>query len=99
MLKVRVGDYDIKAQTSDEHAPMQEKSISTLIIHPNYDSHALFNDLAILVTAEPFTFEFHVSPVCTFLSGSEFADSQIYDSTKCMATGWGKSSASKSDYE
>ena len=89
-LKVRVGDYDVSKQADEETLPYQETRVSTVKIHPHFNSKSLHNDLALLVTTEPFTLRSNVFPICSFLLDPKFTDANIYDRSACIATGWGK---------
>lgn len=90
LLKVRVGEYD--TQITTEPLPYQDRQVSEIRIHPNFSSRALFNDLALLVTTDPFTFAENVAPICTPFLNSVYGVSDVYDSSRCIATGWGKMS-------
>uniref|UniRef100_A0A182PV84 Peptidase S1 domain-containing protein n=1 Tax=Anopheles epiroticus TaxID=199890 RepID=A0A182PV84_9DIPT len=64
-----------------------ERTVDRVVVHPNYYSGALYNDLALLFFDEPFNdTAVNVEPVCTGES-----DASLYPSDNCFVTGWGGS--------
>lgn len=84
--RVRAGEWD-RASTL-EIIGHQDRSISQIILHPDYYSGGLFNDLAIMKWQKPFENEINVSPICLPDPSTDTYDdaNKIY----CTVTGWGK---------
>ncbi len=87
---MRIGEYDTHLGSTNEPLPHQERPISQIRIHPEFNPRVLFNDMALLVVDEPFNFAMNVAPICFPQLNSPFATEDIYDSRRCVATGWGK---------
>jgi len=81
-LKIRCGEWDTQHQT--EPYPHQDRQVSNLAIHPEFDGRNLQNDFAVLHVSEDFVLDQHLDTVC--LPDAN----EIFDSTTCFATGWGK---------
>jgi len=81
-LKIRCGEWDTQHQT--EPYPHQDRQVSKLAIHPEFDGRNLQNDFAILIVSEDFILDQHLDTAC--LPDAN----EIFDSTTCFATGWGK---------
>jgi len=81
-LKVRCGEWDTQHQT--EPYPHQDRQVSNLAIHPEFDGRNLQNDFAVLFVSEDFILDQHLDTAC--LPDAN----EIFDSTTCFATGWGK---------
>lgn len=100
--KVRVGDYNIAVENgADEPKPHQERSISAIIQHKNFDSVRFYNDFALLVVSERFELDSHITPICIPSVNSELKlDTLKVDKSRCIATGWGKHvfGRSRADY-
>uniref|UniRef100_A0A182K2Y7 Peptidase S1 domain-containing protein n=1 Tax=Anopheles christyi TaxID=43041 RepID=A0A182K2Y7_9DIPT len=83
---VYAGDWD--RRHTQERLPHQERTVSRVLVHPNYYSGALFNDLALLFFNEPFNDTLtNVEPVC--LAGETGMAYPPPDN--CFVTGWGGS--------
>uniref|UniRef100_A0AAG5DWY6 Peptidase S1 domain-containing protein n=1 Tax=Anopheles atroparvus TaxID=41427 RepID=A0AAG5DWY6_ANOAO len=81
---VHAGDWD--RRHAQERLPHQERTVARIVVHPNYYSGALFNDVALLFFDEPFNESLsNVGPVC--LPSEENASSF----SNCVVTGWGGS--------
>jgi len=81
-LKVRCGEWDTQHQTEPyEH---QDRTVSSLNIHPEFEARNLQNDFAVLFTSEEFVLSSHIDTACLPQAGETF------DGTTCFATGWGK---------
>ncbi|XP_052900182.1 inactive CLIP domain-containing serine protease A28-like [Anopheles moucheti] len=81
---VHAGDWD--RRHTQERLPHQERTVSRIVVHPDYYSGALFNDIALLFFNEPFNDTLlNVEPVC--LGGSE----ATLTHENCFVTGWGGS--------
>ncbi|RVE69984.1 hypothetical protein OJAV_G00083060 [Oryzias javanicus] len=60
------------------------RSITTLIVHPSYNSVTSDNDIALLQLSSPVTFNSYITPVCLASTGSTF-----YSGVNTWVTGWG----------
>jgi len=83
-LKIRAGEWD--TQTTKERLPFQERIVSRIFVHPNYNERGLANDFAIIELEDPFQMDRHISTICLPQSG--FVPNQ----QDCFASGWGKDS-------
>jgi len=81
-LKIRCGEWDTQHQT--EPYPHQDREVSNLAIHPEFDGRNLQNDFAVLFVSEDFILDQHIDTACLP------AADEIFDSATCFATGWGK---------
>ncbi|KAL1116031.1 hypothetical protein AAG570_005526 [Ranatra chinensis] len=81
-LKVRAGEWD--TQTMKEMFPHQDRDVARIIIHEEYYAGGLFNDIALLVVSEPFTYDDNVDIVCLP------TPNDVILSKNCFASGWGK---------
>merc|ERR1719305_1742573 len=81
-LKIRCGEWDTQNQT--EPRPHQDRYVSNLDIHPEFDPKNLASDYALLFTEQPFQLQEHIDTIC--LPDPE----EIFDGQTCFATGWGK---------
>ncbi|RVE69982.1 hypothetical protein OJAV_G00083040 [Oryzias javanicus] len=61
------------------------RTITTLIVHPSYNSVTFDNDIALLQLSSPVTFNSYISPVCLASTGSTF-----YSGINTWVTGWGR---------
>ncbi|XP_015818761.3 chymotrypsin-like protease CTRL-1 [Nothobranchius furzeri] len=61
------------------------RSVSQIIVHPNYNNTLYNNDLALMKLGTSVTFTDYIRPICLASSSSQF-----FNSTLCWATGWGK---------
>ena len=83
-LKVRCGEWD--TQQTIEPAPHQDRDVDHVILHPEYSSRNLSNDVALLHTSSEFILSSHVDVICL----PTVADTYNFDTSDCFATGWGK---------
>uniref|UniRef100_A0A8C9XBV0 Peptidase S1 domain-containing protein n=1 Tax=Sander lucioperca TaxID=283035 RepID=A0A8C9XBV0_SANLU len=60
------------------------RTVSKIIIHPDYNNVPFNNDIALMKLSSPVNFTDYIRPVCL---ASNF--SQFHNSTPCWATGWG----------
>lgn len=81
-LRIRAGEWD--TQTKNEVLPHQDRNVQSVIVHEQYHSGALYNDVAILILTEPVTLADNVDLVCLAEPTS------VFDNSRCFATGWGK---------
>ncbi|XP_045899465.1 tryptase-like [Micropterus dolomieu] len=60
------------------------RTVSQIIVHPNFNSGTFENDICLLKLSSPVTFTTYIQPVCLAATGSTF-----YKGTVSWATGWG----------
>ncbi|XP_017150684.1 phenoloxidase-activating factor 2 [Drosophila miranda] len=85
-LMARAGDWDLNSL--DEPYEHQGRRIKQIILHPEFDPEALFNDIAILVLDEPVQLAPHIQPLCLPPPESPQVIDDLLSAT-CFATGWG----------
>lgn len=90
-MKVRAGEWD--TQTKNEPLPHQDRDVTKIIIHPDFHSGSLRNDFAILILNQPVQIAENVDVVC--LPESD----DIFDNSRCYASGWGKDIFGKKNLE
>ncbi|XP_029383594.1 chymotrypsin-like protease CTRL-1 [Echeneis naucrates] len=61
------------------------RSVSTIIVHPDYNDTLFDNDIALMRLSNPLTFTDFIRPICLASNSS-----QVYNSTLCWTTGWGR---------
>ncbi|XP_053197892.1 tryptase [Scomber japonicus] len=61
------------------------RTVSQIIVHPDYSNTSFNNDIALMKLSSAVTFTDNIRPVC--LAGNS---SQFHNSTTCWATGWGR---------
>lgn len=81
-LKVRAGEWN--TQKISELYAHQDRQVRDYVIHPQYTSSNLFNDIALLFLTDPVEIAPHVNIACL-----PSQDENI-ESEKCIATGWGR---------
>lgn len=81
-LEVRAGEWD--TQTKNEILPHQDRAVQRIIVHENYIAGSLKNDFALLYLREPVVLSDNVDIVCL----PQVND--IFDNSRCFASGWGK---------
>lgn len=85
-LKVRLGEYDVGGTT--EGLPHEDRNVSSIIVHPEFDENTLFADIAMLRLVSPVVQRAHIDVVCV-------PDKRKIDlSGACFLTGWGKTTES-----
>lgn len=82
ILKIRAGEWD--TQTKDEIFPHQDRQVRDYVIHPEYYRGGLYNDIALLFLTSPVEIVENVNTVCLPGHG------EIFDGSRCFASGWGK---------
>ncbi|KAM6963885.1 chymotrypsin-like protease CTRL-1 [Tautogolabrus adspersus] len=60
------------------------RSVSRVIVHPNYNNTLFNNDIALMKLDSPVNFTNYIRPICLASNSSQF-----HNSTLCWATGWG----------
>uniref|UniRef100_A0AAR2J459 Peptidase S1 domain-containing protein n=1 Tax=Pygocentrus nattereri TaxID=42514 RepID=A0AAR2J459_PYGNA len=81
-VTVYLGDQSLSNQTSNPN--VVSRSVSQLIIHPNYSSSTHDSDLALLKLSSSVTFTNYITPICLAAAGSKF-----FNGTLTWVTGWG----------
>lgn len=79
---VRAGEWD--TQTTKERLPYQERHVSQIILHEQFQDSILYNDIALLVLNKSFKKAEHIATICLPEPGENIL------SENCFATGWGK---------
>lgn len=80
-LNVRLGEWD--TQTTNEILPHSDHEVDEIIIHPNFISSNLYNDVALLVLKSPAELRSHINTICLPPKNHKL------DTNTCYATGWG----------
>ncbi|XP_055006504.1 LOW QUALITY PROTEIN: serine protease 27-like [Boleophthalmus pectinirostris] len=78
--EVSLGRENLQGTNPNEFS----KSVSTIILHPNYDSFTSDNDIALLRLSSAVTFTDYIRPVCLAAAHSVFNSG-----TDSWVTGWG----------
>ena len=60
-LIVSCGSENLQAFNDDNQ---QRRQVAKIKVHPEYNAKTLVNDMAILITEKPFTFNDFIGPVC-----------------------------------
>lgn len=81
-LFVRAGEWD--TQTENEPLSHQDREVSIVSIHPEYQEDILHNNFALLILSKSFDLVDNVQTIC--LS----KENEYFNQTNCFATGWGK---------
>lgn len=81
-LRIRAGEWD--TQTKNEIFPHQDRNVQSVIVHDKYYAGALYYDFAILILSEPLDLAENVDVVCLP------EPNEVFDNTRCFASGWGK---------
>uniref|UniRef100_A0A8C9SQ69 Vitamin K-dependent protein C n=1 Tax=Scleropages formosus TaxID=113540 RepID=A0A8C9SQ69_SCLFO len=89
-VSVRLGDYErFKAECTEVTV-----SVSEAVIHPDYDTVTVDNDIALLHLASPVQFSTFIVPVC--LPSRRLAEQVLHrNGTMTVVTGWGKEDENK----
>lgn len=82
-LFVRAGEWDTRS--NDEPSPHQNRQVQRIIIHPNYNSRTISNDIALLILAEPVRLANHINTICLPPPQHRFPPTG-----RCFVSGWGK---------
>lgn len=81
-LKIRAGEWD--TQTTNEIFPHQDSFVHEYAVHPQYYKGGLYNDVALVFLQQPVNITENVNIVC--LPSAR----DIFDGSRCFASGWGK---------
>ncbi|XP_038565935.1 transmembrane protease serine 9-like isoform X2 [Micropterus salmoides] len=79
-LTVYLGLQSLKGSNPNQVS----RTVSQIIVHPNFNSRTFDNDICLLKLSSPVTFTTYIQPVCLAATGSTF-----YKGTVSWATGWG----------
>uniref|UniRef100_A0A673CRH2 Peptidase S1 domain-containing protein n=1 Tax=Sphaeramia orbicularis TaxID=375764 RepID=A0A673CRH2_9TELE len=79
-----VGDWTVFLGHQRTNPNEVSRTVTTIILHPNYDSNTNNNDIALLRLSSPVTFTDYIRPVCLAAS-----DSVFNSGTDSWVTGWG----------
>ncbi|XP_049839668.1 uncharacterized protein LOC126284636 isoform X1 [Schistocerca gregaria] len=83
-LLIFVGKYHLKLWSE---GGVQDKQVSSVYVHPMYNSSTFNADIALLILSSPVDFTTFVRPVC--LWGSANTDIQSLENTEGYVVGWG----------
>ncbi|XP_041672045.1 mast cell tryptase-like [Cheilinus undulatus] len=61
------------------------RSVSQIIVHPDYNDTLFNNDIALMKLSSPVNFTDFIRPICLASNSS-----QIHTNSSCWATGWGR---------
>lgn len=81
-LNIRAGEWD--TQTKKELFKHQDMDVERVVVHKDYYSGALFNDVALLFLKNPVNISENVDVVCLPKQGT------VVNQARCYASGWGK---------
>ncbi|GFY46871.1 phenoloxidase-activating factor 1 [Trichonephila inaurata madagascariensis] len=80
-MVVRLGEWD--TQNTDEFMPHEDYGVDEIMIHPQYRSNNLFNDIAVVRLDRQVVFKPHIDTACLPQDDDDFTGQE------CVATGWG----------
>lgn len=71
------GEDSSKKESEEQHLDrfVQERDVVKVIIHPNYNSRILSDDIALMRLSSPVLFNFNVQPICLPEPGDDFTGS------------------------
>lgn len=81
-LKIRAGEWD--TQSENEFFKHQDRLVTDAVIHENFKAGNLHNDVALLFLDKPVDLGPEADTICLPSPG------QVFDGSRCYATGWGK---------
>lgn len=87
VLLLRPPDLTIVVGGTDLSLPLEEHKPDSLILHENFDSVSMQNDIALILLSSPVEFTNEKMPICLPF---------VYDINTwqhCWATGWGTTSS------
>ncbi|CAF4888634.1 unnamed protein product [Pieris macdunnoughi] len=82
-FRVRAGEWD--TQTTKETYPYQDRDVSEIVIHQDFNKKNLFYDIALLFLSSPMEYALNVGIVCL-----PPPRERTLPGTRCLASGWGK---------
>jgi len=80
--RVVLGDHDLSRTYDAEHVDFR---ISHIINHPNYDTHNINFDFALVRLEKKVSFSSHIRPICLPKN-----DRYTYEGKAAIASGWGR---------
>lgn len=86
-LSVRLGEWD--TQTKNELFPHVDRRVIQIVVHENFNSGNLRNDIGLLILDEPVNLAENIQTVCLPPQNENF------DNSNCYASGWGKDNYGK----
>lgn len=81
-IRIRAGEWD--TQTTRERLPYQERNVSNIIVHEEFNPNTVLNDFALLVLDKSVDKFDNVGTICLP------PQDQRLDSRSCFVSGWGK---------
>lgn len=86
-MDVRLGEHNIMEDEASEQVKKPEK----IIVHPNYNSWLLDNDIMLIKLATPVTIDASVSPI-------PLSNGCAAVGTSCLISGWGNTLSNGGEY-
>lgn len=83
-LRHLIVSFSLSLCAQDEIFPHQDRQVRDYVIHPEYYHGGLHNDIALLFLTEPVEIVENVNTVC--LPNQH----DVFDHSRCFASGWGK---------
>lgn len=68
---------------SEHELPYEEKRVSKIVLHEDFYSGGLFNDIALLILESAIELKGLVNSICLPQQG------EVFNNTNCWAAGWG----------
>lgn len=95
-LKVRLGDYNLASPVDHPDYPHIEVGVRNVIIHPNFNSKSLINDVALLELERPVPVQQypHIGLACLPSQAQKFEGQRT-----CFVSGWGTSKFGAGDFQ
>ncbi|CAG0922964.1 unnamed protein product [Notodromas monacha] len=91
-LIIRAGEWDT---TNDyEPYPHQDRYVTKVVRHPDYQPGPYYNNIALLFLDKPFQLDRHIDTICLPKPGFTFPPG-----TECIATGFGKNAFENGAYQ
>jgi secreted trypsin-like serine protease len=81
-VSIVVGDWQ-RSATDAENPVRQKLDVSEIVVHPDYNTRTMQNDISLVRVASPITFSEDLQPVC-----APDADN-LYTYAKSVCSGWG----------
>ncbi|XP_002133181.3 phenoloxidase-activating factor 2-like [Drosophila pseudoobscura] len=88
-IVVRAGDWDLSS--TEESNPHEERQVSRVVKHENFDVKTGSNNLALLFFESPLPRTAHIRPIC-------LATAEKSIEARCFVAGWGKKAYPDVDY-
>jgi len=97
-IVIRLGEHNIDSES--ESLAHVDIEADVIVMHPNYSSRNLHNDLAVISLKEKAPSTEHIGPICipTLIEARKLqVASEKTKSQQCITTGWGLSSGNKKE--